>query len=103
MGDFRLDTHPCPCVWGEWGEWPSCSTTCAAGTTVRQRTVAKAAINNGTECEGDSLDEAVCNEDVCCPVDCVWGEWEEWQACPREAELAAKVANLENILEACEV
>jgi len=137
--DFRLDTHPCPCVWGEWGEWPSCSTTCEAGTTVRQRTVAKAAINNGTECEGDSFDEAVCNEDVCCPVDCVWGEWEEWQACPsgcepqqklrtrrvliaafcngneceghdfeemvcsREAELAAKVANLENILEACEV
>jgi len=80
--DFKMDTHPCPCVWGQWEEWPTCSTTCEAGKTVRERPVLKEAINNGTECEGPSLEEEVCNEDVCCPVDCVWGEWEQWQDCP---------------------
>jgi len=79
---FKMDTHPCPCVWGEWEEWASCSTTCEAGTAVRERPVEKPAVNNGTECEGESLEEESCNEDVCCPVDCVWGEWADWQACP---------------------
>jgi len=89
--EFRIDTHPCPCVWGEWGEWPSCSTTCEAGKTLRERPVEKAAVNNGTECEGDSLEEKVCNEDVCCPVDCAWGEWEEWGACPSGCDSQKKI------------
>jgi len=79
---FKMDTHPCPCVWGEWEEWSSCTTTCEAGKTVRERPIAKAAVNNGTECEGESLEEESCNEDVCCPVDCVWEEWADWQDCP---------------------
>jgi len=89
--DFKMETHPCPCVWGEWGEWPTCSTTCEAGKTVRERPVEKEAINNGTECEGDSLEEAVCNDDVCCPVDCVWGEWSDWQDCPSGCEPQEKL------------
>jgi len=80
--EFRMDTHPCPCVWDEWGEWTTCTTTCEAGSTARERLVLKAAINNGTECQGDSLEIEVCNEDVCCPVDCVWRVWEQWQSCP---------------------
>jgi len=135
--DFRMDTHPCPCVWDEWGEWTTCTTTCEAGSTIRERPILKAAINDGLECQGDSLEEAVCNEDVCCPIDCVWGEWADWQSCPsgcepqvklrtrtvlveafcngneceghdfeemtcsREAELAAKVADLEHSLDEC--
>merc|ERR1711974_90095 len=62
----RIDSHPCPCVWGEWGEWAVCSTTCEAGSTERHRVIEKEAINNGTECEGDSAENEVCNEDVCC-------------------------------------
>jgi len=90
--DFKMETHPCPCVWGEWGEWPSCSTTCEAGKTVRERPVEIEAKNNGTDCdEGDGVEEKVCNEDVCCPVDCVWGEWEEWQQCPSGCEPQEKI------------
>jgi len=80
--EYKMNTHPCPCIWGEWEEWPACSTTCEAGKTVRERPIEKEAINNGTECLGDSVEEEVCNDDVCCPVDCVWGEWEQWQDCP---------------------
>jgi len=133
----KMDTHPCPCVWDEWGEWTTCTTTCEAGTTVRERPVKKEAINNGTECHGDSLETDICNDEVCCPVDCVWREWGEWQNCPsgcgaqklrtrtvlipafcngdecegpdfeempcsREAELAAKAAELEHALEECQ-
>lgn len=77
-----MDTKPCPCVWEDWSDWSECSTTCEAGTTHRERSIAKAAINGGDACQGDTVEERTCNQDVCCPVDCVWGEWEEWPACP---------------------
>jgi len=94
---FKMDMHPCPCVWGEWEEWSSCTTTCEAGTTVRERPVEKAAVNNGTECEGESLEEESCNEDVCCPVDCVWGEWEDWQACPSGCQPQEKIRTRQHL------
>jgi len=31
---------------------------------------------------GPDYEEKSCNDDVCCPVDCVWGQWEEWPSCP---------------------
>jgi len=79
---IAIDTHPCPCVWGEWSIWSDCSTTCEAGERSRERVILKVAINNGTECEGDHDESEVCNADVCCPVNCVWNLWEEWNACP---------------------
>ena len=27
----KLATHPCPCVWNEWGEWSACTVTCGGG------------------------------------------------------------------------
>lgn len=79
---IRIDTHPCPCVWGEWDEWSKCSTTCEAGLQYRERVIKKPAINNGTECLGTSDVSQACNEDVCCPINCVWAEWEDWGSCP---------------------
>jgi len=80
--EIAIDTHPCPCVWAEWSIWSDCSTTCEAGERNRNRAIFKDAINNGRECEGDTDESEVCNDDVCCPVNCVWNLWEEWNACP---------------------
>ena len=63
---IKIDTHPCPCVWGQWEEWSICSTTCEAGVQYRERVIEKAAINNGTECLGSSDESQSCNEEVCC-------------------------------------
>jgi len=78
----KIDTHPCPCIWGQWEEWSTCSTTCEAGLRYREREVEKPAINNGTECLGSSDENQACNDEVCCPVNCEWGQWEEWGSCP---------------------
>ena len=61
----KMDNHPCPCVWGPWSDWSECSKTCESGSRKRERQVEKEAINNGTQCEGEVLEEEVCN-DVCC-------------------------------------
>jgi len=77
----RIETHPCPCEWGEWGQWSECSKTCESGSSTRERAVDKPALNNGTDCEGEASESGICNE-VCCPIDCVWAQWEEWDSCP---------------------
>jgi len=79
---IAIETHPCPCVWNVWEMWSECSTTCEAGSRYRQRQIEKEAINNGTQCIGDGEEKETCNDDVCCPVNCEWGAWEEWGACP---------------------
>jgi len=79
---IKIDTHPCPCIWGQWEEWSTCTTTCEVGVQYREREIEKPAINNGTECYGPSDEDQACNEEVCCPVNCKWGEWEKWGSCP---------------------
>jgi len=77
-----MDIEPCPCVWGDWSEWSDCSTTCGTELQQRVRVIVKEAINGGMECQGESSEQRYCNEITCCPVDCIWGEWEDWPACP---------------------
>lgn len=79
---IEIDNHPCPCAWGEWEEWSKCTTTCQVGVRYRERVIEKPAKNNGTDCLGTSDDEQACNEDVCCPVNCKWADWEDWGSCP---------------------
>ena len=62
----RIDSEPCPCVWEAWSEWSQCSKTCQVGTTQRERSIAKEAINGGLDCQGDTNQQIDCNEDVCC-------------------------------------
>jgi len=78
----RLNTHPCPCVWGEWSDWGECSVTCGIdmGIKYRQREVAKEATNGGTACDGLPTDNTSCG-DIHCPIDCVWGHWGEFGEC----------------------
>jgi len=81
----KLANHSCPCVWATWSEWSECSKTCReagleeAGTKSRTRSVATNVRHE--PCDGGSDETIKCN-DVCCPVDCVWGAWEAWPACP---------------------
>ena len=60
-----VDTKPCPCLWGEWGELGECSTTCGEGERRKMRPVEKNATNNGPECEGPSEDTEPCSNDPC--------------------------------------
>ena len=61
----KMNSHPCPCVWGPWSDWTECSKTCEAGSRQRERQIEKEAVNNGTDCHGEEFEEEVCN-DVCC-------------------------------------
>ena len=62
---FKLDTHPCPCVWGEWSNWGLCSATCGGGVSNRNREVEKEAVNGGDQCEGSTDDEEACHQEPC--------------------------------------
>ena len=64
--ETKMNTAPCPCEWGNWSVWSGCSTTCEAGKSHRGRVIAKAAINDGKDCEGPASEEKICNQDVCC-------------------------------------
>ena len=60
-----LDTHPCPCVWGQWTSWSSCSKTCGGGTINRSRNITQPAKNAGDSCAGSSTQQMSCNPDPC--------------------------------------
>ena len=38
--------------------------------------------SGGKECEGQAEEREPCNIDAC-PVDCVWGKFEEWTSCSK--------------------
>ena len=60
-----LNSHPCPCVWGEWSNWGLCSATCGGGVSTRNRGVEKEAVNGGDQCEGSTDDEEACHQEPC--------------------------------------
>nr|XP_039248800.1 fibrillin-3-like [Styela clava] len=84
-----VDERPCNenccpqnCVWGEWGNWTSCTKTCDGGYQYRERQVAVAALCGGKECIGQNEEIEICNEQ-CCPVDCAWNDWGDWGECTK--------------------
>ena len=60
-----FNTHPCPCVWGQWSTWSTCSHTCGGGTINRSRNVTQHAKNAGDSCAGSSTQQMSCNPDPC--------------------------------------
>jgi len=86
----KIDNHTCPCVWAPWSAWSVCSKTCEAGSQSRQRSVSTNVRN--VPCIGVTSATITCN-DVCCPVDCVWGAWEAWPACPSGCPLGGGLQN----------
>jgi len=99
--EIAIATHPCPCVWSSWEGWSECSTTCEAGSRNRQREIEKEAINNGAECVGEKEEIEACNEDVCCPVNCMWGAWEDWGACPSGCDQEKTRIRQKMVMESC--
>merc|ERR1712029_155578 len=86
----KIDNYTCPCLWATWSEWSACSKTCEAGTKSRTRNVETNVRN--VPCIGGSSANVTCN-DVCCPVDCDWGAWEAWSACPSGCPLGGGLQN----------
>ncbi|XP_039259105.2 A disintegrin and metalloproteinase with thrombospondin motifs gon-1-like isoform X1 [Styela clava] len=73
--DFEACFQKCTVSWNEWGEWSLCDVTCGGGEMLRFRTC-----NGGTagvECEGDPVENQVCNI-LKCPT---WTEYGDWSEC----------------------
>ncbi|XP_071810115.1 properdin-like [Asterias amurensis] len=68
-------------VLGEWGEWTPCSVSCGEGTMQRQRECICMSPGNKTCCNGQNVEEKLCNTNVLCPVNGQWGEWSQWSEC----------------------
>ncbi|KAM8931068.1 hemicentin-1 [Pelodytes ibericus] len=69
--------------WSVWGSWTSCSLSCGGGLRQRTRECTNPAPQNGGHnCEGWSLENEVCNGDLC-PIHGNWGSWSPWGTCSR--------------------
>ncbi|XP_060599197.1 properdin-like [Ruditapes philippinarum] len=68
-------------VWGDWGQWSDCGVTCGEGQRSRTREcIFPDPANMGAYCSGVSNETEICNIQDC-PVDGVWGDWEQWSDC----------------------
>ena len=79
---MNVSTFLVDCVWGEYGNWSTCTKSCGGGEKTRSRQKAKEASNGGKKCQGTASEMDTCNKDPC-PVDCVWGEYGEWTTCTK--------------------
>jgi hypothetical protein len=79
------NTFPCPidCQWGMWSGFGHCSHTCGGGIQSRQRSIDIEADHGGADCVGPADEEQPCNA-FFCPIDCVWGDWQDWTTCSEE-------------------
>ena len=78
----NLGNCPINCMWGEFGEWSSCSKPCGEGEKSRTRSKLKEAENGGNPCYGDSIETESCNRHSC-PIDCRWNVFGEWSLCSK--------------------
>jgi len=88
-----VENYVCNCKYEDWAEkWGKCMNedgqeiSCGDGTQIETRKVKWAARNGGVVCdegegENGKTRRKACNEG-CCPVDCVWEIWGEWEDCP---------------------
>ena len=69
----------CPCIWGPWSRWSSCSKTCDAGIESRTRIKSRDESPGGI-CTGLTYEQKSCKIQPC---PCVWGSWSSWSACSK--------------------
>jgi len=76
--------QPVDCMFGEWGAWNHCSTSCGGGEHTRSRNIEVEAANGGQPCLGQLAMIKECARHNCDgpqPVACKVGDWEDWGAC----------------------
>lgn len=77
---------PMDCTLSVWSDWSACSASCGSGARTRSRGVVVPSANGGRPCEGALNVTQQCAMALCPgppPVDCRYGEWEDWGACTR--------------------
>jgi len=86
----KVKNYPCDCEYKDWvGAWGECMSdagvviTCGEGFEHESREIKWPLRNGGKACDpADAKQKRPCDKG-CCPVDCKWKEWEQWQACPQ--------------------
>ncbi|KAL4230559.1 Thrombospondin type 1 repeat-containing protein [Mactra antiquata] len=68
--------------WTLWSLWSPCTVECGVGMQSRERTCTDPKPQYGGQmCNGDSVQEQVCNTGIFCPVNGGWGFWSDWLPC----------------------
>ncbi|XP_053325662.1 hemicentin-1 [Spea bombifrons] len=81
----NCQNKPCPVDgnWSAWSSWEDCSKSCGTGKKTRTRVCDNPSPQEGGKaCEGDAVDEAVCNIEPC-PVHGLWSSWLPWGPCSK--------------------
>ncbi|CAK0804700.1 unnamed protein product [Prorocentrum cordatum] len=90
LGEMRgCNSDPCgdsSAEVGSWSDWGVCDADCGAGSMERQRTVNFDPVKGGSfsgelsqavGCLGEASNSSDCAQ----PVDCQWGDWDDWTEC----------------------
>ncbi|CAL8103250.1 unnamed protein product [Calicophoron daubneyi] len=69
-------------IWGHWTPWSACTATCGAGLRKRQRRCdSPPPSNGGKPCEGEAVEDVMCEGLPPCPVSGSWSPWSPWSEC----------------------
>eukprot|EP00929_Paragymnodinium_shiwhaense_P090933 TRINITY_DN51007_c0_g1_i1.p1 TRINITY_DN51007_c0_g1~~TRINITY_DN51007_c0_g1_i1.p1 ORF type:complete len:1844 (+),score=265.33 TRINITY_DN51007_c0_g1_i1:145-5676(+) len=111
--EMQCNVHPCPepCEWVDWSPWTACAATCGGlGRHARTRKMRAKSVEFEQECtptacqagpgQGCGTEEETRScADAPCPVDCVWGEWGDWQGgCSRSCEGGVQARSRERVV-----
>jgi len=75
------------CSFLPWSPWTECDLSCGGGRAERHRQMVRIPIDSaeGESCNGTLAAVRSCNVQGCAqdclPVDCTWGDWEDWSPC----------------------
>ncbi|CAH1773254.1 unnamed protein product, partial [Owenia fusiformis] len=69
-------------VWGSYGNFSACTTSCGEGTQSRNRYCNNPPPRNGgSDCSGSSTEVRNCPDNPLCPVDGRFGSWSNYSVC----------------------
>jgi len=79
---------PVDCALSAWQDWEACNVPCGRGEKTRSRQILEEGARGGHGCRAALMQvtPCMCSGECASPVDCTWGDWEEWGACDRGGE-----------------